>query len=279
MISEKLFAEEERRLGKQVHFRDGVWWIHTAPFYCKPIHIFRPFPPGVSKPHLLKALMGYSHQVLDPAQATRHIQWNILQGEDLRSFSLERLRRNKRHIVRNGLRDCTVKVVPDVEPILEQMRQLNIWQAERMEDAVKIGEVLPAEYYDTHADQWREDMVKNFSHLGHLFVGSFVEDKLAAYIDLIQIEDTWMVGAVKSGGEYLKYRPVDALYFTVLSMASEDATCKRVTNGDGEERESLAYFKSQFLFSPVVVPYFSRSLLPLETLRAGAHVTRNLHKQ
>ena len=111
MVTEETFAKEEKRLGKQVHLHDGVWWVRTAPLYCKPVHEFRAFPPKSARPHPLKALLGYSHQVPDPAQATRCIRMNVLQGEDLRSFSIERLSIKRRGKVRSGIRDCRVEIL------------------------------------------------------------------------------------------------------------------------------------------------------------------------
>lgn len=275
MISEKTFAQEDRRLGKQVHCHDGVWWVRTAPFYYKPVCEFRPFAPGSARPHPLKALLGYSHQVPDAAQATRSAQWNILQGEDLRTFSLERLRGKRRNLVRAGIRDCRVEFVDPIEPLLEEVRAINISQARKFEQADAYGTFLPSEYYETHAARWREDMRRIFSHAGHRFVGAFVGDRLAAYVDLIQIEDVWMFGAVKSLQEHLPRRPIDALYFTILHLAAQSAECSRVVNGGGaDERESLTHFKGEFFLKPVTVPYYTRTRLPLARLRQ----LRNLAK-
>lgn len=268
MISEETFAKEESRLGKQVHFHDGVWWVKIAPFYYKPVHEFRPFSPKSVRPHPLKALGGYSHQVSDSTQANRYVRWNVIQGDDLRLFSLERLNGKRRNMVRGGMRDCQVKMVDQIGELLEEIRVINVSQAMKFENAGEGGTFLPSEYYNIHEAKWREDMLKIFSHKGHQLVGAFVEDKLVAYIDLIKNEDTWMFGAVKSNDEYLKHRPVDAMYFNILSMAVQDSECKRVVNGGGyDERESLTRFKGEFFLKPVSLPYYSQTLLPLDGLR------------
>lgn len=268
MISETTFAQEERRLGKQVHCHDGVWWVRTAPFYYKPVCEFRPFAPGRARPHPLKALLGYSHQVPDAVQGTRCGRWNVIQGEDLRGFSLERLRGKRRNLVRAGLRDCRVEFVDPVDPLLEEVRAINISQAKKFEQAEAYGTFLPSEYYEIHADRWREDMRRIFGHAGHRFVGAFVGDRLAAYVDLIQVEDVWMFGAVKSLQDDLPHRPIDALYFTILHQAAQSTECNRVVNGGGEdERESLVHFKGEFFLKPTVIPYYTRTRLPLDKLR------------
>lgn len=269
MISEETFAKEERRLGKQVHFHDGVWWISSAPFYFKPVHEYRPFARKSASPHPLKALLGYSHQVLDSAQATRYKRVNVLTGEDLKNYSLERLKGTRRRTVRVGTQNCRIEVLTRSKALLEQMRLINISNAKKFETTRSGGTYLPAEYYERNAAQWREGIQKIFSHQGHQFIGAFVGETLAAYIDLIQIEDTWMIGAVKSCDKYLQHRPVDALYFRILSMASQCGECKQVLNGGPEgEPEGLTHFKEQFLFRPVALPYYSQTLLPIDWLRA-----------
>jgi hypothetical protein len=280
-VSEEIFAQEQARLGKQVHFHDGVWWVKAAPFYYKPIHEFRPFPPGSARPDRFKALLGYSHQVPDSAQATRNLRWNILQGEDLRGFGIDCLKSAKRRAIRRGLGECKVEQYEPTERNLGSMRQINISQAQRFEGAGESGTFLPATFYNQHADKWREGIVRLFGHQGHQLIGAFVGDTLAAYVDLIRIEDTWMLGAVKSHGDYLRHRPVDALYFTILSMASQEESCNRVVNGgpDGE-RETLTYFKEEFFLKVTTIPYYTRMLLPLERLRALAgRVTGRRHGQ
>lgn len=269
MIAEETFACEEGRLGQQVHLHDGVWWVRAAPLYYKPVDEFRPFAPGSAKPHPLRALLGYSHQVPDSDQATRLIRRNVLQGDDLEGFSLERLGGKKRNQVRMGLRDCRVEALSQSDALFEQMKLINISQARRFEAVGESGTFLPPEHYELHTSQWREGIERLFSHQGHQFVGAFVGDTLAAYVDLIQIENTWAFGAVKSGDEFLKHRPVDTLYFTILSMASQSEGCTRVVNGgpDGE-RASLTHFKEQFLLRVVSVPYYSWTLLPMERLRS-----------
>ena len=268
MISEETFAKEEARIGEQIHFHDGVWWIKAAPFYYKPVHEFRPFPPKSLKPHPLKALLGHSHQVPENIQATRNVIWNISDGENLRAFSMDRLKSAKRRAIRKGQKDCLIEIYSPSEENLEQMRLINISQASRFVKSGESGNYLRANYYESHKLKWREDMLKIFSHKGHQLVGAFVGDKLVAYIDLIKIEDTWMFGAVKSNDEYLKHRPVDAMYFNILSMAAQDSECKRVVNGGGyDERESLTRFKGEYFLKPVSLPYYSQTLLPLDRLR------------
>lgn len=268
MITEEEFAREEVKLGKSVHFHQGRWWVRAAPFYCKPVHEFRPIRRGESRPRLWRSFLGYSHQVPDNEEAARWLRWNILHSDSLRAFSLQRIGGKKRNKVRQGLHQCEVRRLELGSITLEQMREINIQQARRFAEAGEAGTFLPAEYYERQQERWRADISRYFFHAGHEFLGAFVGGVLAAYVDLIRIEDTWMFGAVKSRTDMLEHRPVDALYFTILSNAAADATCARVVNGgpDGA-RESLIRFKEEWGLKVVSIPYYSLSLVSVEALK------------
>lgn len=268
MISEQVFADEEVRIGKQVHHHNGIWWSKIAPFYYKPVHEFRPFEPGSSRPHPMKALLGYSHQVSTDEHANRHLSWNIIQGEDLTSFSMDRLKPAKRRAVRRGLKDCNVLPLDPSEYNLEQMRLMNISQARRFEGVRKEGTFKTSDYYSHKASTWRSEIKKLFGHKGHQFWGAFFDDILIAYIDLVKIEDTWMFSAVKSHTEHHNHRPVDVLYYTILSDASQNESCARVINGGPSgSPESLIYFKEQFFLRSTSLPYFTNTMFPLHKLK------------
>ena len=261
-VSEEEFAAGEAALGKKVHLHDDVWWVQKSRFYCKPVHEFRCLRPGKVAPSLWESLLGYSHRVDSPEQQGHEMRWNIIQGEDLREFSLERLPGKKRNNIRQGLKNCHVKIVSHIEPLLPAMKAINVVQARRFDAQGDRRAYLAASYYEEKEPEWRRDMSKVFAHPGHTFVGAFVDEHLAAYIDLIQIEDTWMFGAVKSHDDFLERRPVDALYFATLSVAARNPYCARVVNGGGEERESLTRYKSQFLLMSTIVPYHTRMRMP-----------------
>lgn len=275
MITEEEFARDEARLGKSVHFHMGRWWVRAGPLYCKPVHEFRPIRRGESRPALLGSLYGYSHQVPDDHTAVRHVAWQLIKNDALRTFDLRRLRPEKQRAVKKGLRGCQVRQLDGSPELLEQMREINIQQAKRFAEAGEAGTFLPADYYERHRERWRADISRYFSHRGHEFLGAFVGDVLAAYVDLIRIEDTWMFGAVKSRTDMLGHRPVDALYFTILSMAAAPEECTRVVNGgpDGA-RESLIRFKEEYGLRISRVPYFSRSLLPVDHVKLVARRLR-----
>ena len=262
MISEEEFALEEQRLGKRVHRHDGVWWVSAAPFYCKPVHEFRPFAPGGARPSPLWAPGGYSHQVNEEAQGNQYVDWMVLSGQELGQYSLAALPAKKRNKVRIGLRECTVEPLQPQDDVLHAMREINISQAERFQLAGYRRDFLPPEYYVRNSSRWARDMRALFAHLGHVFWGARVGERLVAYIDVLRVADSWIFGAVKSHSSWLRQRPVDALYHVVLQAAVSDAFCRRVVNGGPDpDRPTLDHFKESFLFRSVRVHYYSHSLV------------------
>lgn len=256
------FAMAEIALGRRLHEHDGVWWIEAQRAYYKPLNEFQPIVPGVARPHPWKSLAGFSHQVGIGSQANRFVAYNILDGEDLAGFCIARLPQKKRNQVRQGQRACRVEFLTGSEHELEEMRLVNIVQAQRFAEAGADESYLPAAYYEDHAEPWRSEMRLRFKHPGNHFLAAWVGEELAAYVVMMTIEDTWIVGAVKSDSKHLGSRPVDALYFHALSLASSTPHCRRVVNGGPSEAEGVHRFKRQFLFRPVEFPYRTSTWLP-----------------
>lgn len=261
-ITEKVFADAELERGKEVHLSDGVWWLKKAPFYYRPLNKMRLIKPGSAKPKFFKALLGFSYRVESPVSRGYDLNFNMLCGENMNDYDIDKIPSKKRNQVRKGIKSCEVRLVEDITPLLPEMKTINILQAKRFDSMGEFQDYLPAEYYETNEEKWRKEMLQVYSHPGHSFIGAFVDNALAAYIDLIQIEDCWEFGAVKSHDEYFSFQPVDALYFHVLRAASRNPHCRFVINGGGNtERESLTKFKMQFLLNPTTVHNYTYSLV------------------
>ena len=266
-LSEEQFALQDAALGHSVHKSGGRWWKTAAPMYCKPVHEYRPIGPGEAKPSLFKALGGFTHQVSDPSHSTRILRMNILSGSGLESFDLQHIAGNGwRTSLRKALKSVEIRSIACDDGLLERMRQINISHAQRFQDVGRSNSYRKPSYYQENSAEWFRQMRALLAHRGHNFIGAFSDDTLVAYLDLITIEDTWMIGAVKSDWEFANKRPVDVLYFHALSMASENGACRRVVNGGGDEPEGLRRFKEDFLFRSVDVHYFTRTILPFKTL-------------
>jgi hypothetical protein len=262
-ISEEDFASNEIKNGKRLHKNDGIWWVEKASFYYRPLNIMHIHTPKKITPDSLKAFLGYSFRVDEPNKKGYNISINVLQGENLQGYNLKKLPPPKQRIVKQGLKNCNVRVIRDITPYILEMKSINIDQAERFDNLGDKKDYLPASYYNEKENQWREEIVKSFSHVGHFMIGAFVGDKLAAYIDLVILDNIWEFGAVKSHSDYFPYRPVDALYYYILHTASLNSHCKYVINGGGEdERESLTKYKTLFLLQPTTIYYYTHSFIP-----------------
>ena len=279
MISQQDFVLEERKIGRKLHYHNGVWWLQVASLYCKPLFEFDHFAPRTAKPNIWRSLWGYSHQVPDKSMANRTVKWMLLDGEDLQNYSIDMLPSSKRRTIRNGLKKCHFQLINPSVRILEEMRRINISQAQRFKEGGDVGGYLPSSYYEKHAPEWSHNINSILNHKGHNFWGAFLDGTLVAYADIIKMKDTWMVGAVKSHSNYLSARPVDGLYYTILHAASKDPSCKRVVNGgpDGV-RNSLNKFKELFLFKAVEIAYFSKSIINVERAKAILNLKQGLKR-
>ena len=254
MLTEAEFVEQQRSLGRRIHEHDGVYWEEVYPFYCKPAFIYRAFDRGSAKPHPLRSLLGYSHQVLDAAERNRTVPFMVLERDGLDGFDLKKLPPKKRNNVRQAIARCEVKPMLDLDPFLERVREINIAQSLRQEAGA--GAETPAKRYIDEAESWRAQVRREFIMHGHEWWGAFADGVLAAYLRTYMVDGTRVIQQVKADTAYFEHRPVDALYFHVLSACSADSACLRIMNGDPRHK-SLNRFKKQFLFQPVSYPYYS----------------------
>lgn len=263
-VSEDDFARDELRNGKTLHKKDGIWWIEKVKFYYGPLNKMRVCSPGKESPNPFKALVGYSCRVNEKTGNGEDYVYNILSGDNLKNYDLGKIKSPKKSQVKQGLNNCKVRLIQDVTPYLQQMKAININQAIRFDNMGAPKDYLPASYYDTYEEKWKNEMMGHFDHAGHFLLGAFVDEKLAAYIDLIILDNLWEFGAVKSHDDFLPQRPVDAIYYHILHTASLNPHCNFVINGGGaDERETLTKYKSKFLLEQTTVHYAVRSIVPV----------------
>jgi hypothetical protein len=270
--------QKQSNLGCKLHCFGGVWWERQQPFYAKPAFEFQSFAPGIARPDRTKGFLIYSHQVPSPDMGNRRVDWMMLEGEDLRQFSLARLRSEKRNQVRKGLKNCEVRIITDIEPHLDQALQINATQATR--HMATGWFTRSSAYFARHTQAWKSETRLHFSLPGWQWVGAFVQGQLVAYMRTLQVADVLFIMSMKSHTEFLKLCASDAIYFTALEAAGHSNSVSRIVNG-GPMRPSLDRFKEQFLFKRTSIPYFlsGEALLRLgtrlfrlkERIRVGLH--------
>jgi hypothetical protein len=192
--------------------------------------------------------------VPEQSYANRVLEYMVLTGENLWDFSLVRLCREKRNKVRKGLKSCEVILISDIEKHLENIRQINISQTQRvMNDPIFF---LPYTYYIEHQERWKAHIRRSASMRGHQWWGAFFQGHVVSYSVTCQVENVLFIKVTKTHTNYLKMAATDALIFTILEQASRSSGCERVVNGS-PARESLNRFKEQFLFKRTEAFYYS----------------------
>lgn len=254
MLTEIQYVEQQRSLGHRIHQQDGVYWEEVYPFYCKPAFIYKAFDPGTSRPARVRRLLGYSHQVVTPELGNRRLPVMVLGRNSLDGFDLLKLPSKKRNNVRRALDQCVVKPITDIEAHLERILEINVSQAIRHEKGA--GAETPVRRYTEESDQWRRQMRGEFALVDREWWGAFVDGQLTAYLRTYQVDDIRVIQQAKADTACLRFYPMDALYYTVLSQAAGDPLCRMIVNGR-PQHPSLNHYKEQFLFKADEFSYFS----------------------
>ena len=252
-MTEREYAQKMRKLGRNIFEANGTYWEIKPRLFCRPAFFYKAIVPGESKPPLSKCPLGYMHRV--PVKDMARFEWSfmVMRGEVLRKFSLERLPGKRRNKVRQALKKCRVEKLNFIEEFINEIREINISESLRQ---MKYGHPeVPVERYTEQEYQWREQLVKEFYLGGREWWGAFVDRKLIGYIRYYEVDGIVVIEQTRANTDYLKYRPVDALYFTILSNLSIRDKYKLVINGT-PLRESLDRFKKQYLFEELPLYWY-----------------------
>lgn len=242
-------------IGYDIHFNDGICWIKSAPLFYSPVIPFQIIEPGTAKPKMHKALLGYGHYVSDKKYATKYEATMLLSEDRLRNFGMRNLANSTRGKVRKGSRITEVRKIDDIEPVIDDMKEIEISKA------IRIGTSRPPEYYVNQFNHWREWMIKQFKgDKGRKdYWGSFYNDTLIAYTKIYQIDETMFIHYSASHTDHLDKCPNDVLTFTILNMYKELPDCKRVSYGAWDKnRPSLNNFKEKYGFERIDLPVYEK---------------------
>lgn len=258
MLTELDFVEQQRQLGCKIHQHDGVFWEEKYPFFCRPAFLYKSFHRGQYKPAFQKSLLGYSHMVLTKDEANDSKSFMVLDRSAMDGYSIEKILQKKRSQVRQALNACEVKLITNLdEDLIERLRLINIEQSQRQEAG--FGAETPAKRYIDEAEDWKKQIRRDFSFHGREWWGAYVEGQLAGYLRTYQVDNIRVLEQSKTDTAFFKYRPVDALYFSMIMAASQDPNCHMIMNGD-PRHQSLNHYKEQFLFKPVSLPCYTSNI-------------------
>ncbi|MDD4340695.1 MAG: hypothetical protein PHO14_00515 [Kiritimatiellae bacterium] len=253
MLTVAQFAEQKKQLGHRIYEHAGWYWEETYPFYCKSAYVFKPIDRGAAQPPWLRSRLGYDHQVHRPEDGNQWRATMVMEREALDDYSLQELPSKKRNQVRRGLDHCAVRPIADINQSVERMREISVAQVRRQEQGA--GAPYPAANLVRGAEEWRQRVRREFALPGRDWWGAFVGDELAAYARTYWVEGDLIFQQTKIDLAFSKSCPMDALYFTILTDASQTPECQRVINGR-PMHESLNHFKSEYLFRAVHYPYY-----------------------
>ena len=247
------FIKQQITTGHEIHFNKGIWWQRIAPFFYKPVVQFQETMPGKSAPAFFKSLSGYSHLVSDKKLANKYWSVMLLDHEKKKEFTIKSLSSSKRAQVRKGLRLTEIKKIENIEPVIEDIKNICISQARRTLHG------LPPEYYIKHYKKWRIWITKEFNLPKREWWGSFYQGSLIAYNYSVQVDDAMAIYTAKSHTDFLDKCPNDALVYTFLDYCKSLDNCKKIIYGEwSREAGSLNEFKRKYGFERVDFPVYAK---------------------
>lgn len=249
------FIERVLEIGYEVHLNDGVYWIEYEPFFYSPVIPYQVIEPGKAKPKMLKALLGYRHHVSDKKYANTYEPIQLMSEARLINFGMQSLSSSTRARVRKGLRLTKVIRIEEIEPVLDDMKAIEISKARRFRQA------KPPEYYMKYDNKWRDWTIKQFNgdRGKKEYWGSFYNDTLIAYMKIQQMYDMMMINNVASHSSHLDKCPNDALLFSVLEYCRNLPSCKKVSHGGWDnDNPTLNKFKQKYGFERVDLPVYAK---------------------
>lgn len=253
-LTEQEYVEKNPHFFRRLHVHDGIWWDQIYPGYARPAFKFQAVAPMSARPSRLKSFLGYGHCVPDIRMANHTLDYMVLEGDLLRGFGLDRLDSKKRNQVRKGLKCCEVKELDQLEPYLEDAREICISHSIRGLSSRESYHVSTNFFVD-QVDTWYAQMRRDFMNNGRRWFGAWYEDRLIAYLVTLQVGHNLIIEKHKLHTDYLKFCPSDALYFRVLEQAAKDESCQRIFNST-PQRAGLDRFKEQFLFKATPIPFY-----------------------
>lgn len=256
-IEEYLRQESAMRAG--VHFHDGVWWKNASPGSCQPLYPLQEIPAGGARPRLSRSFLRYSHVVpaADAAAASGRTKTRLLiQGENLRNYSLANIADRKRRQAINKAVRCGFKtaLIRDPEKHRRDLLEIHVSNAERN----RYG--LPPEWYREHEDEWWRNFMREFELPGRDWFGAFQGEKLVAYLYDCLVGDTAVMLTAKSHRGYLVSDPNDLLWFDSFLHYQAQPECRRIDAGWAIPLPPTIDWRKRSLgFEAVELPIFEKT--------------------
>jgi hypothetical protein len=180
---------------------------------------------------------------------------------DDRTYGFDKLSPVMRRNVRRGLRELRIETIHSDEVSLHGLQTF-------LDTLRRNG------LQQFSPEEFRRQIALRASSAGHVFVGAWKDNELAAYLSLVDVEDWVEVTSCFSSDAFLQFRPNDALLFFALSRYLVEKKYRAVTFGSssiqpGSNRMGLHAFKTKvgfearpvhraFVVHPLLRPFANR---------------------
>lgn len=263
------YLRQETGLREGIHLHDGIWWRKTSPGCCQPLYPLQEIAPGRARPNPARSFIRYSHVVpgADAAQARRTRSRLVIQGDQLKNYSLPGIADRKRRqainkAVRTGIRIDLIR-----DPEKHRGDLLEIYAS----NAARNRHGLPAEWYREHEDEWWRNLAQEFALAHREWFGAFQGDRLVAFLYVSLVEDTAMMRVAKANQAFLVSDPNDLLWFEMIRFYQAIPACRRIDAGWAiHVPETIDWRKRSLGFEVAELPLYDRiNPLALGLIRTG----------
>jgi hypothetical protein len=227
------YAEFEAANGADLISVDGTWWREVRPFFYQPLFPFlelkpfsTPLPPGAF-------LGGFQHNVPSPATANSARHFFIY--DDVRTYSMDALRHQRRSAVKKGLELFSIRCIEDAG------------------EFVSAGYPVYRSFYERTRYSYKKERIdkKKFAHwAGVLYrfpkvkvLGAYHGSELCSIDISYLVEDVLFEATAFSKTEYLKYCVVDAMVHTLRKTAAGCPGISTIYKGVVTGNANLDYSK------------------------------------
>lgn len=250
------YLRQESGIRKGVHLHDGVWWKRSLPGCSQPLYPLQEVMPGSARPRFSKSFIQYSHVVpgIGASNRQRTRTRLLLQGENLKGYSLESLDRKRRQAVNKAVRcGFRTELIQDLQKHRADLHEIYI------SNAIRNKHGLPHQWYIENEGQWWADLVRENALAGRDWFGVFQGEKLVAFLYACLVDDTAVWFVTKSNMEFLSSDPNDLLWFDVITHYKNVAACRRLDAGWAiPVPPTIDWRKRRLGFEPVELPVFEK---------------------
>lgn len=259
------YATELARSGTRVlPGAAGTFWTGCEPCALVRYPTFHLAPPTPSevRQSLWRGRAAVLSYLLEPDELHPANVWLYLCTD--RGYALKKLTPAMRRNVRRGFRELRITAITSDELLSYGMQAFCDTRRR-----VDLNDGTPEEF--------RRRFTLRARCPGHVFLGAWREDKLAAFLSITEVDDWAEIEGCFSVDSLLNFRPNDALMFSVLTHYLVERSCRVVSYGvssiQAESNEAgLHTFKTKvgfeakpvyraFVLHPLLRPFANRLTL------------------